>query len=325
MLATICKNVSYVTCDGAVNSYYINKILEAFKDIDNVLMNFEYKNEDIIDDIKRYIIGGKVEERKVKELEGRMKEWCLFFEDIGIEPSIYEQLATRYRKEFIIQYTKSEKKKIQPLVYLQYLFLIKKLTVATLEEQLGLIEDLKGKAPQLSNLFLNYITKPGNGNAFINRTYSISKTYVEKLQNEEFLIQTINEIFYGYLKQQCYEEYETDLKRIYFVQGNCENWVDMNKMNNFISDDKLALLKEAYLIDEIDEDHQHIVRLTDIAVSITLNRFIDKWESEKYYYESDKVALIPYNYNPLKISQYLFSENIVLKDSDFLIVFEREG
>ena len=298
ILDIIYRKVSKNYVAGSINSYKINKIIEAFNDFNYVLMKFEYENEEILPDIKKYIMGDCLYDRRAKELESRMKEWVFFFQDIGIEQTFLDHLISKYRENFIIQYSKQEKKQLQTFIYLEYLFLVSNLSVATYTEQLKILEVFKATDKDLINLFSEYIIHSDKKNVFTNKLISIDDSYIEKLMDEDFLLKTIKDIVDIFINQYNYTDYEQDLKRIYSIQSEIDLWVDINKLNNFIAEEKLVVLKKAHLIDEINEEHNHIIQLTEIGISMVTNQFIRNWESEKYFYEDDNMVLIPFNSNP---------------------------
>lgn len=325
LLDIIFKKVSNNYVAGSTKIYKINKIVEAFNDFNYVLLKFEHENEAILDEIKRYVMGCKIDTMRANKLKIRMKEWALFFEGIGIEPTFLKCLIDRYRKDFIIQYSMQGKKQLQPLIYLEYFFLIRNLSVVTQEEQIKILEEFKVKDKKTLNFLSDYIMSSGNGNVFINKFININEMYLKKLMNEEFLLKTIRDIFDKYIEQYNYTDYEIDLKRIYFIQNEIKSWVDITKLNNFILDKRLEILKEAYLIDEINEDGNHIIKLTEIGASLVTNQFVNRWNSDDYFYKNENIVLIPFNSNPILICKYLFDKNYIIKEREFLIIFEREN
>lgn len=324
LMDTICKKVSKDYVAGGTNCYKINKIVESFDDFNYVMMKFEGENEAILDDIKRYIMGCSFDSTKVNVIEAKMEEWALFFQGIGIEPTLLKPLINRYRENFITQYSTQVKSQLQPLIYLEYLLLIRDLSIATHAEQINILEEFKVKDEMSINLLCDYIISSGNGNIFTNKLINVSKIYVEKLTDERFLLNTIKDIFNSFAQQYNYNDYKEDLKKIYLVQGEIKNSVDINKLTNLISLEKLEILKELHLVEEINEDYTHIIKLTEIAFSMIINKFLESWENDNYFYENDNLVLIPFNSNPLRICKYLFNKNYILKERDFLIIFERK-
>lgn len=324
MLEKICLKVQkYYCCGGNSNLYKIKKIIDAYNDFDYVMSRFEGENETVLYDVKRYIMGCGIDSERSEVIENKMKEWALFFDKVGVEPSFLEKLINRYKNEFIIKYFNENKKHINPIIYVEYLLFVKKLSIATQVEQIKIMEELKATDVNLFQIFSEYLLTSSSENLFINRSINISDKYLEKLTDEEFLLVTIKDLVGRFLKKEKYIDYEEDIKRIYRIQNEVDIWIDINKLNNFISENKLALLKKAYLIEELKEDDKHLIKLTELGFSLAANKLIKVWESDIYLYESEKEVLVPVTSNPLLISKYLFNKNFTLKERDFLFVFEK--
>jgi hypothetical protein len=122
-----------------------------------------------------------------------------------------------------------------------------------------------------------------------------------------------------------YDDFVQDLERIYYVQNEFENWVDINKLKNFISQEKIVSLKEACLIEEIIEESTHLIKLTEIGFSLASNKLLEIWDSDIYFHETENEVFIPFNSNPLLLSKYIFNKNFILEKSDFLITFMRKN
>lgn len=324
LLDTIYKKVSRDYTASSVNSFKINKILQAYNDFEYVLKKFEFENLSILDDIKRYVMRANVNDDKVKEIETRMKEWALFFTNRGIEDSILEHLINRYRKDFVTQYTNLEKKELRSKIYIEYLFLIKDLwNSASNEEQIKVLEEFKGKNNRMVDIIISYLLDTDKENELTNKHVNISRKYIDNLMNKDFLLRTIKDLTDILAKSYNYADYIEDLQRIYFVLNNIFNWIDINKLYSFISEKKLNVLKELQLVSEIKKTDIHLIKLTELGYSLALNEFYKEWESDKYFYELDKEVFIPYDANPFIISKYIFNKQFSLKERDYLIIFER--
>ena len=142
--------------------------------------------------------------------------------------------------------------------------------------------------------------------------------------DEKFLLKTIRQLYIIAMGHN-YNDYVQDLERIYYVQNAFENWVDINKLKNFISQEKIVLLKEACLIEEIIEEYNHLIKLTEIGISLAANKLLEIWDSDIYFHETENEVFIPFNSNPLLLSKYIFNKNFVLEKSDFLIKFKRKN
>lgn len=323
MLEIIYLKVQKYYYGGGINSYYkINKIIDAYKNFDYVMSKFDGENETILHDVKRYIMGCGIDSERSEIIENKMKEWALFFDKVGIEPSFLGKLINRYKDEFIVKYYNENKKQINPIIYVEYLLFVKKLSIATQVEQIKIMEELKAKDINLFQILSEYLLTSFSENTFINKSINISDKYLEKLTDEEFLLVTIKELVDRFLKKEKYINYEEDIKRIYMIQNEIDSWIDINKLNKFILKNKLELLKNVCLIEELKEADSHIIKLTEIGFSLATNKLIKVWESDMYLYESENQVLVPFTSNPVLISKYLFNKNFTLKERDFLIVFE---
>ncbi|AWK51082.1 hypothetical protein DIC82_08665 [Clostridium beijerinckii] len=324
LLDLIYKKVSHNYTVSNINPFKIDKILEAFNNFDHILMYFEYENEAILQDVKLYIMRCKLDLARTKEVENRLMEWGIFFNGVGIEPTFSERLSSRYRKEFIVQFSNEQKKSLEFLIYLEYLFFVRNLSCASQAEQIKILEKLKVDNKNICNIFIEYIIAPQNGNVFTNGFINISENYIKKLMDEKFLLKTIKQLYLIFIGHS-YNKYVQDLERIYYVQNEFENWVDVNKLKNFISQEKIVLLKEACLIEEIFEKYNHLIKLTKIGISLAANKLLEIWDSDIYFYETENEVFIPFNSNPLLLSKYIFNRNFVLEKSDFLITFKRKN
>lgn len=324
LLDLIYKKISHEYTVSDSNIFKINKILEAFNDLDHILMHFECENEVILQDVKLYIMRCNLDLKRTREVENRMKEWGIFFDGIGIEPIFTKTLSSRYREEFIIQFSKRHKKSLELLIYLEYLFFVRNLSSASRAEQIRILEELKIDNKNIWNIFSEYIIAPQNENILANGCINISENYIKKLMDEKFLLKTIRQLYLIFMGHS-YNDYVQDLERIYHVQNEFENWVDINKLENFISQEKIVLLKEVGLIEEIAEEYNHLIKLTEIGFSLAANKLLEIWDSDAYFYEAENEVFIPFNSNPLLLSKYIFNKNFILEESDFLITFKREN
>lgn len=324
MLEKICLKVHYYYCCGNSNLYKIKKIMDAYNDFfDYVMSKFDGENETILHDVKRYIMGCDIDYERNEIIKNKMKCWALFFDNVGIEPTLLGKLINRYKDEFVIRYSNENKKQISSIIYVEYLLFVKKLSIATQVEQIKIMEELKAKDVNFFQLFSEYLLTVFSENAFINRAINISDKYLEKLMDEEFLLVTTKELVDIFLKKERYIDYEEDIKRIYMIQKEIDIWIDINKLNNFISENKLALLKKSYLIEEAKKADNHLIKLTELGFSLETNKLIKVWESDMYLYESESEVLLPFTSNPVLISKYLFNKKFTLKERDFLIVFDK--
>jgi hypothetical protein len=139
------------------------------------------------------------------------------------------------------------------------------------------------------------------------------------------VVKTIKDLFNRFFKQYNYLDYDKDIKRLYIVQNEISNWIDISKLNNLISERKIAILKNAYLLEEISEESIHLIKLTETGVSLATDSLLKDWENDIYFHEFENQVLIPFNCNPMLLSKYIFDDNFVLKERDFLIVLERKG
>jgi hypothetical protein len=324
LLDLIYRKVShnYMVSDSDI--FKLNKILEAFNDLDHIIMHFEYENEAILQDVKLYIMRCNLNSARAKEVEHRMREWGMFFNCVGIEPTFSRILSSRYRKEFIIKSSKRHKKSLEFLIYLEYLLFVRKLSSASRVEQIKILEELEVDNENIWRIFSEYIIYPQNGNILTNGFINISEDYITKLMDEKFLLKTIKQLYHIFIGHR-YNEYVQDLERIYYVQNESENWVDINKLENFISQEKIVLLKEACLIEEIIEEYNHLIKLTEIGFSIAANKLLEIWDSDIYFHETENEVFIPFNSNPQLLSKYIFNKNFILEKSDFLIIFKRKN
>lgn len=286
-------------------------------------MYFEYENEAILQDVKFYVMRCNIDSARTKEIENRMKEWGMFFNGVGIEPKFLRILSSRYRKEFIVESSKRHKKSVEFLIYLEYLFFVRNLSSASRAEQIKILEKLEADNESIWKIFSEYIINPQNENILANGFINISENYITKLMDEKFLLKTIRQL-YLILMGHSYNDYVQDLERIYHVQNEFENWVDINKLENFISQEKIVLLKEVGLIEEISEEYNHLIKLTEIGFSLAANKLLEMWDSDAYFYEAENEVLIPFNSNPLVLSRYIFNKNLTSEKSDFLIEFKRK-
>lgn len=321
-LDIICRNVSKNFCEGGTNKYKINMILSAFDNKDCVLEKFEMKYKDGLDEIKKYILGCKLDKSLVDNIEDTMKKWGLFFENIGVEDSIRNFLVERYREEYNIAL--NYKKKYVKYQYLDYMLLIKNLKEARKEKQLKILENLKKDNDKIFNWFGDFLIRSEAGKIVGSQQLMINEDYIKKLQNEEFLLNIIKEIYLESFKACDNYNYQEDLKKIYTIQKDVSNWVDITKLNNLISKKNLDLLKEAHLINETEYVNRYIYQLTEIGFAIANNCFMNKCTSHKYLLEADNKVLIPFDSNPLILSKYIFNEEYKLIEEDFLFVFERK-
>lgn len=324
LLEVICTNVSRNYFPGNVNRFLINKIIDAFNDLEYILSSFESKNEDLLYNIKKYILGCQLDINRIKEIQGIMKEWGLYFSEIGVEPTIKQILICRYRKEYITNFKNIKKKSYYSLVYIDYLLLVKKMRFANKEKQVQILESLRNKNKNMLEGFLNCLLEPSNENIIKNQVLVISEEYTRKLKHEKFLLKAIKEIFQENFNRYGYNNYEDDLKKIYLIQKDTECWIDIEKLNNLIENQNLKLLKDFDLIDEIKEENRHIIQLTEIALSIANNCFIKKWTSDEYLMEYEENVIVPFDANPLIISDYLFNKDYDLQEEDFLFIFTRK-
>lgn len=323
LLDLIYKKVSreYTVSDS--NIFKINKIIEAFNDLDRILMYFEYENEAILQDVKFYVMRCNIDSARTKEIENRMKEWGMFFNGVGIETTFSRVLSSRYRKEFIVESSKSHRKSVEFLIYLEYLFFVRNLSSASRAEQIKILEKLEADNESIWKIFSEYIIDPKNENILANGFININENYITKLMDEKFLLKTIRELYLIYIGHS-YNDYVQDLERIYYVQNEFGNWVDINKLENFISQEKIVLLKDVDLIEEMDEEYNHLIKLTEIGFSLGANKLLEIWDSDAYFYETRNEVFIPFNSNPLLLSKYIFNKNFILDKSDFLITFKRK-
>lgn len=324
LLDLIYKNVSHNYIVSDRNTFKIKKIVEAFNDLDRILMYFEYENEAILQDVKLYVMRCNLDSARNKEIENRMKEWGMFFNGVGIEPTFSRVLSSRYRKEFIVQSSKRHKKSLEFLIYLEYLFFVRNLSSASRVEQIKILEELEVDDENIWKIFSEYIIDRQNENILANGFINISENYITKLMDEKFLLKTIRQLYLISMGHN-YNDYVQDLERIYYVQNKFENWVDINKLENFISQEKIVLLKEACLIEEIIEEYNHLIKLTEIGISLAANKLLEIWDSDIYFHETENEVFIPFNSNPLLLSKYIFNKNFVLEKSDFLIKFKRKN
>ncbi|MEA4828120.1 MAG: hypothetical protein VB130_16100 [Clostridium sp.] len=324
LLEIICINVSRSYCPDSLNRFLINKIINAFNDLEYIFTSFESKNENFLDNIKKYILGCQLDMNRIKEIQAIMKEWALYFPEIGIEPTIKQVLICRYRKEYITNFKNIKKKSYYSLVYIEYLLLVKKIRFSNKERQVQILEKLRNKNKNMLEGFLNCLLEPTNGNMIKNQVLVISEEYTRKLKDEKFLLKVIKEIFQENFNGYGYSNYEDDLKKIYLIQKDAEYWIDIEKLNNLIENQSLKLLKDFGLIDEIKEENRHIIQLTEIALSISNNCFTKKWTSDEYLMEYEDNVIVPFDANPLIISDYLFNEDYDLQEEDFLFVFTRK-
>lgn len=324
LLDLIYKKVSnnYIVSNN--NVFKINKIIEAFDNLDRILMYFEYENEAILQDVKLYIMRCNLDLARAKEVECKMREWGMFFNGVGIEKIFSERLSARYRKEFIAQFSHEHKKSLEVLIYLEYLFFVRNLSSSSQAEQIKILEKLKLENMNICNTFIEYIISPQNENIFTNGFINISENYIKKLMDEKFLLKTIRQL-YDIFMVHSYNDYVQDLERIYYVQNEFENWIDINKMKNFISQEKIVLLKEAGLIEEIIQEYNHLIKLTEIGFSLATNKLLQMWDSDIYFYETENKVFIPFNSNPLLLSKYIFNKNFMLEKRDFLIIFKKKN
>lgn len=323
LLDLIYKKVSrdYTVSDS--NIFKINKIVEAFNDLDRILMYFEYENESILQDVKFYVMRCNIDSVRMKEIERRMKEWGMFFNGVGIEPKFLRILSSRYRKEFIVQFSKRHKKSVEFLIYLEYLFFVRNLSSASRFEQIKILEKLEGDNESIWKIFSEYIIYPQNENILANGFININENYITKLMDEKFLLKTVRQLYLIFIGHS-YNDYVQDLERIYYVQNEFGNWVDINKLENFISQEKIVLLKDVDLIEEMDEEYNHLIKLTEIGFSLAANKLLEIWDSDAYFYETRNEVFIPFNSNPLLLSKYIFNKNFILDKNDFLITFKRK-
>lgn len=324
LLDLIYKKVSHEYTVSDSNIFKINKIVEAFNDLEHILLHFEYENEVILQDVKLYIMRCNLDLKRTREVENRMKEWGIFFDGIGIEPTFTKTLRSRYRKEFVIQSSNRHKESLEFLIYLEYLFFVRNLSSPSRVEQIKILEELKVDDENTWKIFSEYIIDPQNENLLANGFINISENYITKLMDEKFLLKTIRQlylIFMGHI----YNDYVQDLERIYHVQNEFENWVDINKLENFISQEKIVLLKKVGLIEEIIEEYNHLIKLTEIGFSLAANKLLEIWDSDIYFHETENEVFIPFNSNPLLLSKYIFNKNFILEKSDFLIIFKRKN
>lgn len=324
LLEVICINVSRNYSPDSVNSFLINKIINAFNDLEYVLRSFESKNEDLLYNIKKYILGCQLDMNRIKKIQSIMKEWGLYFSEIGVEPTIKQILICRYRKEYITNFKNIKKKSYYSLVYIDYLLLVKKMRFANKEKQVQILESLRNKNKNMLEGFLNCLLEPSNENIIKNQVLVISEEYTRKLKDEKFLLKAIKEIFQENFNRYGYNNYEDDLKKIYLIQKEYEYWIDIEKLNNLVVDKNLKLLKEFYLINDVKEENRHSIQLTEIALSIVNNYFAKKWTSDEYFVEHEDNVIVPFDANPLIISEYLFNEYYDLQEEDFLFVFTRK-
>lgn len=323
LLDLIYKKVSHEYTVSDSNIFKINKIVEAFNDLEHILLHFEYENEVILQDVKLYIMRCNLDLKRTREVENRMKEWGIFFDGIGIEPTFTKTLRYRYRKDFIIQSSKSNKKSLEFLIYIEYLFFVKNLSSASRAEQIRILEELEVDNEDIWKIFSEYIIDAQNENILANGFINISENYITKLMDENFLLKTVRQLYFIFMGHS-YNDYMQDLERIYYVQNEFENWVDINKLENFISQEKIGLLKEAGLIEEITEEYNHLVKLTEIGFSLAANKLIEIWASDAYFYEAENEVFIPFKSNPLVLSRYIFNKDFTLEKRDFLITFKRK-
>jgi hypothetical protein len=324
LLDLIYKKVSHNYTVSNSNLFKINKILEAFDNLDHIFKYFEYENEAILQDVKFYIMRCNLDSARTKEVENKMGEWGIFFNGVGIEPTFSKTLSSRYRKEFITQFLNKHKKSLEFLIYLEYLFFVRNLSSASKVEQIKILDKLKDDNENICNIFSEYIIAPQNENVLTNGFINISENYIKKLMDEKFLLKTIKQLYVIFMEHR-YDDFVQDLERIYYVQNEFENWVDINKLKNFISQEKIVLLKEACLIEEIIEESTHLIKLTEIGFLLASNKLLEIWDSDIYFHETENEVFIPFNSNPLLLSKYIFNKNFILEKSDFLITFKRKN
>lgn len=325
VLEEICKNLSISCFRNTTNKYLIDKIVDAFTNIDAILGRFENENEKILDETIRYMLDCKMEKEKVFRIQNILRKWALDFPNIGIVPSIKNSFIARHRDEYIIEHSKQEKKNSCERKYFKYLLFIKEIWESDKDSQIKVLEKYYGDNKEMSDWMIQYLLKPGSENKLnIEKTIIISETYVENLKKEQYLLKTIKDIYDAIFKKG-YEKYIDDLNNIYLFQGNVENWLDISKLNGFISDENLNLLKDNYLVDEINDDFRRIIKLTEMGFSIVTEHIVEKWISDKYFIELEDTILIPCNCNPLIISKYIFDKRYILKGTDFLLSFEKRN
>lgn len=326
LLNRICRNVSVDYYPSANNKNLIKKITEAFSNTDLILSRFEEENENILDEIKKYILGCKLDDETTSIINDIMKKWAIYFTSIGVLPEIKPFLIARYRQEYVQKYFKQEKCEFPQTEYLKYLFFVKKMWEGDKGRQIEILEKYRSSNNRMLDWMIEYISKSNNENRLSkDAAMVISEEYIENLKDERFLLKTVNDIYDEIFRKDSYENYIDDLNKIYLIQENIDNWVDTNKLNSLITDCNLNLLKCAHLVDEVNLGYKKIIRLTEIGISIVTGRIVEKWLGDVYFIDLKSVVLIPRNCNPLIIAKYILDRNYILKGIDFLITLERKA
>lgn len=323
LLDTIWRNVHNSFYGGSINKYKIEKILIAFNNIESILRKFEMEHEKGLFNIKKYILGCKLDKNISRNIENIMIEWGIFYKNIGFESSIKKLLIERYREEFNLSV--KCKKSFLKFKYLEYLLLIRALKEASKEKQLEIVEKLKNDDKESADNFMDFLLKSEVASFSKNQSLVINENYITKLSKEEFLLKFIKMTLEGNFDKYNYSNYEEDLKKILLVQKDVNYWIDMTKLDSLIDVENINLLTKFHLINNYRYKNRQLVKITELGLSIVKNHFIDSWDSNKYFSEYENKIIVAFDDNPLLICKYLFDENYNLKGDDFLFIFDKKN
>lgn len=317
ILTKIYRNISsnYFPCnipekviDKIIDSYDINKILLKMKD--------EY-----IDDSKiiKYFFNSLDKKEKII-VEEKFIDYAILFPNYEIDWEVKIQILNYYKNIYTLYYDNKEKKKIKIYPYSHFLYFISLLINKDCE--LRNLEKYEKDSGENLSWVTNYILKAHKDNKIsaLSKKVEISNEYLDFLRDDNFLLKTIIDIYNIYFKDIFIYDYINHLKLIFTLQGAPDKWINLNKIGNLIDLNLRNLMIKTGLIEEYKEENYNLLKLSYIGYSIAQNKFLDEWEDSDYYIKSEKITIIPHNYNPSIIFNELISTHNIINILDYLIV-----
>lgn len=306
--------------------FLIRKIKEAISNNNDVFINkFEVNNSEILDKIKIFIFEGKVNELDLQNVTEAFRFWGILEEDSYREVKL--KLQEKYRCEFISHINTELQVNNKYELYLEYILYLNKIYknknshniyLKELQEHIG-----KGLADTIIKfLFTNKIVGKivdNNGENIM----TINKKYIDRIMIRENFISEIKSLYNSILKEEAYDNFVDDLYKIYNIQKETYNAINIDKLN-LLSKMKTDILIKYKILERVPREACNLIRLTSLGWFLVLDEYKeDLWNGHKYRIVKDNEELVTKDDDPYIITKLLFNKDYEIVERDFVFKFKK--
>lgn len=196
-LSGIAEKIGCSFIGGGIREYYKREIKKIYDiNFEKVINRFERENNDLLNNIKVYVVDPRLVKENIQEIENTLFKWGIYNGN-SLEPNISDFLRERYRSQFIKEGLHNQNDDKYPL-YIQILIFMYDLIKIPLKEQDKVIEKFINRNKEIRDLIMKFL----KNEQFIEQYYRKKSSKV-KVNDTKFNELAVNNNLLDFYKRLC--------------------------------------------------------------------------------------------------------------------------